>query len=137
MRKQSNFLTGAGSRPQGCGLNVLLWKIRQGKKGTSDLIFCYKLGLYIELLFLLEKNITWGAWVAQSVGRPTSAQVMVLWLWSLRPAVRLCAGSSEPGACYGFCVSLSLCFNPSYTVCLSLSKINIKKKEDTYRKGHT
>ena len=33
-----------------------------------------------------------------------------------------CADSSEPGACLGFCVSLSLCPSPTHT--LSLSKIN-------------
>ena len=33
-----------------------------------------------------------------------------------KPHIRPCAGSSEPGACFGFCVSLSFC--------LSLSKIN-------------
>ena len=35
------------------------------------------------------------------------------------PLVGLCAGSSEPGACFGFCVSLSLC--PSSARTLSLS----------------
>ena len=33
-----------------------------------------------------------------------------------------CADSSEPGACLGFCVSLSLCLFPVHA--LSLSKIN-------------
>ena len=36
--------------------------------------------------------------------------------------VRLCADSSEPGACFGFCVSLSLPLVCSHT--LSLSKVN-------------
>ena len=35
------------------------------------------------------------------------------------PRIKLCAGSSEPGACFGFCVCLSLC--PSVTHVLSLS----------------
>ena len=35
------------------------------------------------------------------------------------PCVGLCADSSEPEACFGFCVSLSLC--PSPTCALSLS----------------
>ena len=50
------------------------------------------------------------------------------------PRIGLCADSSEPGACFGFCVSLSLslplpCLHP---VSLSPSKIHIKifkKKE--------
>ena len=37
--------------------------------------------------------------------------------------VGLCADSSEPGACFGFCVS-SLCLSPAHAV----SKINIKNK---------
>ena len=47
------------------------------------------------------------------------------------PRVGLCAGSSEPAACFGFCVSLSLCPSPSHalSLSLSLSKINIKKKK--------
>ena len=41
------------------------------------------------------------------------------------PCIRLCADGSEPGTCFGFRVSLSLCPSP-ITLCLSLSKINIK-----------
>ena len=37
------------------------------------------------------------------------------------PRVGLCADSSEPGACFRFCVSLSLCLFPSHTLSLSLS----------------
>ena len=39
------------------------------------------------------------------------------------PRVRLCADGSEPGACFGFCVSLSLCPSPcSHSISLSLSQ---------------
>ena len=41
------------------------------------------------------------------------------------PRVGLCADRSEPGACFGFCVSLSLRSCPAHA--RSLSKINIKK----------
>ena len=41
-----------------------------------------------------------------------------------KPHVGLRADSSEPGACFGFCVSLSLCFSPAHALSLSLSKIN-------------
>ena len=44
---------------------------------------------------------------------------------AIEPRIGLCADGSEPGACFGFCVSLSLC--PSPTHALSLSKVNIKK----------
>ena len=39
------------------------------------------------------------------------------------PRVGLCADSSEPGACFRFCVSLSLCPSPC-SCSVSLSKIN-------------
>ena len=44
----------------------------------------------------------------------------------LEPHMGLCADSSEPGACFRFCVSLSLCpsFCLSFSLPLSLSKIN-------------
>ena len=44
-----------------------------------------------------------------------------------KPSIGLCADSSEPGASFGFCVSLSLCPSPTHTLCFSFSKINIKK----------
>ena len=55
------------------------------------------------------------------------------------PGVGLCADSSEPGACFEFCVcvcvcvclSLSLPFHPH---ALSLSKINIKKEKFHFMK---
>ena len=43
------------------------------------------------------------------------------------PRVGLCADSSEPGARFGFCVSVSLCPSPAHALSLSVSKINIKK----------
>ena len=49
-----------------------------------------------------------GAWEAQSVKWPTSAQVMISRSVSWSPRVGLCADNSEPEACFRFCVSLSL-----------------------------
>ena len=49
-----------------------------------------------------------GAWMAQSVERPTSAQVMISPVREFEPRVGLCADHSEPGACFAFCDSLSL-----------------------------
>ena len=48
------------------------------------------------------------------------------------PQVRVCADSSEPGACFRFCVSLCLCPSPAGTLslCLSLkNKQNIEKNK--------
>ena len=70
-----------------------------------------------------------GAWVAESVKRPTSAQVTISRSVSLSPAVGLWADGSEPGACFQFCVSLSLCPSPVHALSLSVSKINKRKKK--------
>ena len=51
-----------------------------------------------------------------------------------KSCIVLCADSSEPGACFGFCVSLSLSLCPFPTHAVSLlslkinKEINIKKK---------
>ena len=46
------------------------------------------------------------------------------------PRIRLCADSSEPGACFGFCVSLSLWPSPrSCSVSLCLKNNKCKKKK--------
>ena len=64
-----------------------------------------------------------GAWVAQSVE---------VWLQlrsrsrgrEFEPRVGLWADGSEPGACFLFCVSLSLCPSPVHALPVSVSKIN-------------
>ena len=38
------------------------------------------------------------------------------------PHVGLCADSSEPGACFGFCIFLSLCPSSTHSLSLSLSQ---------------
>ena len=44
------------------------------------------------------------------------------------PRVGLCADSSEPGACFRFCVSLSLTLPRSCSASLSVSKINKRQR---------
>ena len=64
------------------------------------------------------KNKTyWGAWVAQSVGRPTSTQIMISWFMSSSPASGsvLIAWSLEPA---------SDSVSPFLSASLSLSEIN-------------
>ena len=64
------------------------------------------------------KKAKWGAWVAQLVERPASAQVMISQFVGSSPV----SGSvltAQPGACFGFCVSLSLCPSPAHTLSLS------------------
>ena len=57
----------------------------------------------------------WGAWAALSVGRPTSARVMISWSVGSSPT----SGSvwtALSRARFGFCVSLSLSAPPSLTL---------------------
>ena len=67
--------------------------------------------------------------MAQSVKRPTSAQVMISWFMSSSPMSGsvLTAQSLEPAS--DLCIPLSLCPSPAHTLSLPLSqkKINIKK----------
>ena len=56
------------------------------------------------------------------------------------PRVRLRADGSEPGACFRFCVSLSLCPSPVHALSLSVPKIDkrwkkIKKKKSILPKA--
>ena len=63
-----------------------------------------------------------GAWAAQWVKRPTSEQVMISVVREFEPRVGLLADGSEPGACFGFCVSLSLCPSPARALSLSVTQ---------------
>ena len=73
----------------------------------------------MEYYAVLKRN--WGAWVAQSVKRPTSAQVMISRSMSLSPASGsvLTAQSLEPAS---DSVSPSLSASPLLMFCLSLSQ---------------
>ena len=72
--------------------------------------------------------MTRGAWVAQSVKRPTSAQVMISWFVSSSPVWGsvLTAWSLEPAS---DSVSSFLSAPPLLVFCLSLSKIKDKNKK--------
>ena len=63
----------------------------------------------------------WGTWVAQSVERPTSAQVTILWSVGSSPALGsvLTARSLEPAS---DSVSPLLSAPPLLMLCLSLSQ---------------
>ena len=77
-----------------------------------------------------QKLLPEAPWVAQSVKRLTGSG-HDLTVHELEPRVRLCADSSEPGVCFGFCVSLSLCPSPfplPFTSSLK-SKENINKNK--------
>ena len=71
--------------------------------------------------FPRKKFLSEGTWVAQSVKRPTSAQVMISWFMSWSPASGsvLTAQSLEP-ALDSVSSSLSLCPSPTRALSLSL-----------------
>ena len=73
--------------------------------------------------FCFKIKMGWGAWVAQWVDRPTSAQVMISRFVSLSPALGsvLTAQSLEPAS---GSVSPSLSVPSLLELCLSLSNIN-------------
>ena len=75
------------------------------------------------VLCLSKINKNRGTWVAQSVGRPTSAQVMISQSVSSSPASgsALTAQSLEPAL---DSVSPSLSAPPPLMLCLSVSKLN-------------
>ena len=50
---------------------------------------------------------------------PRVGPMVHLAVGGFKPRVRLCADSSEPGARFGFCVSLSLYPSPAHTLSLS------------------
>ena len=77
---------------------------------------------YISPCFL-EIRARWGTWVAQSFDFSSGHDLVV---HEFKPRMGPCVDSSEPGACFRFCVSLSLCSSPSHALSLSLSKTNIK-----------
>ena len=67
----------------------------------------------------IKRFSTWGAWAAQSVKRPTSAQVTILWLVSSSPVSgsALTARRQEPAS---DSVSLSLYASPVHALSLPL-----------------
>ena len=64
--------------------------------------------------------------MALSVKCQSSAQVVKLGVCGFEPHIGPCTDSSEPGACFRFCVSLPLC--PSPVCALSLKKKYTSKK---------
>ena len=76
---------------------------------------------------ILEWASQWGAWVAQWIERPTSAQVMISQVVGSSPVLGsvLSAQSLEPAS---DSVSPSLCPSPAHTLSLSVKNKQIFKK---------
>ena len=69
----------------------------------------------------IKNRTTQSTWVARLVERLTSAQVKILQFVGSSPTLG-CADGSEPGACFRFCVPLSLCPSPTHVLALSQNK---------------
>ena len=84
-------------------------------------MFAWNFSLNVQKEFGLRVNSFWGAWVAQLVKRPTSAQVMISQFVGLSPASGsvLTARSLEPAL---DAVSPSLSAPLLLTLCLSVSQ---------------
>ena len=92
------------------------------KNSEKDFLEC--IFTYIDDIFI-EIKYSRSTWVAQSVERPTSAQVMICWLTSSSPA----SGSvlTARSLLWVLCLPLSLLLSHSHSVCLSLS-LSLKNK---------
>ena len=90
--------------------------------------FTWVMQMYVPYEITYESTQSRGAWVAQSVERPTSAQVTISWSVSSSPTSGsgLMAQSLEPASDY---MSPSLSAPPPFMLCLYLSQkyINVKK----------
>ena len=84
---------------------------------THTDLWILTLTLQIKKLGWLGGSVSWAS--ALSSGHDFTVH-------EFKPRIRLCANSSEPGASFGFCVSLSFCPSPACTLTLSLSKIKLK-----------
>ena len=95
----------------------LFFKLKVVRKGS----YIFTMVNVPEMFPMLILKISWGAWVAQSVKHPTSAQVTISWSVSLSPesGSGLMAQSLEP---VSDSVSPSLSAPPPFMLCLSLSQ---------------
>ena len=85
---------------------------------------------------MIKKNNYRGAWVAQWVEPPTSAQVTISRFVGSSPASGsvLTAPSLEPAS--DSVVSLSRCPSPAHALSLSVSKINRQIKKEKEKKNN-
>ena len=87
MRDAAERSRGRTQKDRRYSKKVMTTALRKEIWGTQEIFtrmfieFCY-------VVFLpIKSQQNWGAWVAQSVKRPTSAQVMISWFMSLSPAL--------------------------------------------------
>ena len=87
------------------------------------------LAFHLELLLLIKTCLYWGR-LGGSVSEASDfSPGHDLTVRGFEPCIGLCADGSEPGACFDFYVSLSLCPSPAHALSVSPSEINVKKEK--------
>ena len=117
-RKLASVDSTRSTNPQPWAAAHICLKSRQALRTRADslLPFCVfsKVPMVSGITFKAEIMVAPG-WLSRLIVR------LRLTVCGFEPRVGLCADSSEPGACFGFCVFLSLCPSPACVLCLSLS----------------
>ena len=90
--------------------------IKEKKKNLSDI---YQVPTFRYVKIVLKIVDVRGIWEALSLKRPTLAQVMISQFVGSSPASGSVLTAQGAGACFGFCVSLSLCPSPAHALSLS------------------
>ena len=111
---------------QGKWKEKLNWGRGHGRRrDVKNVFLAFKLDLSGSLptSAIVKKDGLWGHLGGSVSWASNCGSGYNLTVCGFEPHIGLCADSSEPGACFGFCVSLSLC-PPPLTPCLSLSLKN-------------
>ena len=98
-----------GGQAYACILDLMMFSTKDGLIGIQPHRESRKVCIYF-----FTKTSFRGTWGAQAMHDLTAG--------GFEPRVVLCADSSEPGACFTFCVSPFLCPSPACTLSLSLKK---------------
>ena len=88
---------------------------------TSFLLEAFlKCLLILDCLCPLKSKAVRGAWVAQLVGHPTSAQIMISWFVSSSPTLGSVLIAHSMKSASDLCLPLSLCPSPTHALSPSL-----------------
>ena len=103
-------------------------KLFESQFDNLQTIWLWVIQLLCALVFIYKRN-TIGApgWRSRLSVRLQPGHDLAV--WEFQPRVGLWADGSEPGACFRFCVSLSLCPSPVHALSLAVPKINKRWKK--------
>ena len=102
---------------------ILMWKMAE--RDTQWTL----MNMYLFFRAIKKHFVGAPGWLSQLSADFSSGHDLTV--FGFEPHVGLYADSSEPGVCFGFCVSLSLCTSPACALSLFLkNKINIKNLKE-------